>query len=70
VVTAAQVYESMARSSTTRVERAPALDRLLAQTTRHVHAALDVPLQALADDADRAAADAEAVPAGESKAAS
>jgi membrane protein len=67
VVTAAQVYESMARSSTTRVERAPALDRLLAQTTRHVHAALDVPLQALADDADRAAADAEAVPAGESE---
>jgi hypothetical protein len=55
-VTAAQVYESMALAAVTRVERAPALDRLLAQTTRSVHEVIDVPLRALVDDAGDAAA--------------
>jgi membrane protein len=50
-VTAAQVYESMTRAAVTRVERAPALDRLLEQTTRSVHEVIDVPLRALVDNA-------------------
>lgn len=70
VVTAAQVYESMARASATRVERAPALDRLLARTASNVHEALDVPLRALADDAARAAAAGEDATAGEPEEAS
>jgi membrane protein len=55
-VTAAQVYESLARAAATRVERAPALDRLLAQTTRSVHDVIDVPLRDLVDDAGDPAA--------------